>query len=405
MFVRKVGVNPLDNGNFSDTKRPRLSAWILSDPYVPGAKFVNWERNPYYWKVDPDGKQLPYLDAVRFDVVESVDDMINRAAQGDIDMQNLSTLGLDTAFLSENNENQVYNLYNLQDGYSNAMMISLNLTHPNAPMRDIFRNKDFRVALSYAIDRQEIVQQIYNGQGKPWQTAPLEGSPFYDNNMGVQYTEYSVEKANEYLDRAGLKKDPLGQRLNSQGLPISFSVMVLETETQQVAMVNLVARYLDAVGIDIQPVVEPLPIFMATIQSNLHDAVASRAGETFFEDVVVNPTSYIPVNDDAFWATDWAGWYNQIPGYENDTPDPSVIAALQTYDGVRAANNLVEQMRLMKEVLAASKENFWTIGIAQAPQQFGIAKKNFHNVPERMPSAWIYPDPAPANPEQFYIEK
>ena len=405
MFRDKLGVDPLDNGNYSDPDRPRLSAWVLTDPYLPGVKFVNWERNPYYWKVDSAGHQLPYLDSVRFDVVNNLDDIINKANQGEIDMQNLGALGIDTAVVFGDEENPYYDLYELREGHSNVMAIDLNLTHADPMLREIFQKKDFRVALSYAIDRQEIIDQVLGGNGKPWQNAPLEDSPFYDLQMGTQYTEYNVKLANEHLDRAGFDQDPLGQRLTPAGTPISFTVHVLENEPQQIAMINMVARYLDAVGIRIQPVVEPLPIYMATIHSNLHEAVVTRGGATFFYDVLLDPSAYLPVNDRAFWAMNWAGWYNDLPGYFRERPNNSTQAALSMYYRARTLKNPGAQMGKMKGALLNSRENFWNIGIAKGAQQIGIAKKNFRNVPQGIPSSWIYPNPAPANPEQFYFEK
>ena len=59
---------------------------------------------------------------------------------------------------------------------------------------------------------------------------------------------------------------------------------------------------------------------------------------------------------------------------------------------------------VMKEILAIAKDQFYVIGISASPPGYGIVKNNFHNVPESMIGSWQYPDPAPTNPEQFWIE-
>ena len=58
----------------------------------------------------------------------------------------------------------------------------------------------------------------------------------------------------------------------------------------------------------------------------------------------------------------------------------------------------------MRQILDIAAEEFYVIGISLPTPGFGIVKNTFHNVPASMPGAWIYPTPAPTNPEQFFIE-
>lgn len=403
MFKQRIGVAPLDRGNFTDPARPRLSAWVLKSPYSAGASLVVWERNPYYWKIDPVGNQLPYIDTVIFKVVQNRDEAINAALAGDVNMQNLSDLGIDVEHTFETLKDGPYQTYPIGNATNNVMTIQLNLVNGDAEKRNIFLNKDFRIGLSYAIDRQEILKMIYHGEGKPWQAAPGEDSPFYDPQMGTQYTEYNVEKANDYLDRSGYKKDQMGKRLGPNGSPISFTVEVLETEPQQIAMLNLVAKYWAAVGINMQPKLESRPIFLATVRSNLHDAAAWRGGTSRLNDVLLDPSNYLPSTDNSFWAVTWANAYNRVPGYENIQLQNAIGTSMDMYDRVRSTTNINEQLRLMKGALLLTREAFWVIGIAQGPQQYGLARNTFRNLAPNMPSSWIYPDPAPGNPEQFFI--
>jgi len=405
MFIKKVGVNPTDNGNFVDSNRPRMTAWVMTSPYKTGVKSVTWERNPYYWKVDAAGNQLPYIDTVVFNVVDNTDVAINRAMAGLIDMQNLSHMGIDGSSIIELLEDSPYRPYGQIDGSNNVMVIHLNLAHKDPALRTIFQDKNFRVGLSYAIDRKEILTMLFGGKGEPWQAAPLKDSPFYDPLMGTQFTEFDLQKANEYLDRAGFLKDQMGKRFGPDGLPISFSVEVADNNPQQIAMLNMVAKYWSAVGIDIQPNPRPLPIYKASIRSNLHDAAAAPGGATFMADVLLNPGNYLPNGEDSYWAVPWLNWYSDVPGYENERVDDTAYRLMGMYARIRALINPAEQMRLMKNTLLISRESYWTIGIAQVPPQYGLVRRNFHNVPNSIPSAWIYPDPAPTNPEQFFIGK
>src|SRR5699024_5006627 len=146
---------------------------------------------------------------------------------GELDMQmrNFDTIR-NLPVVSDNQESGDYRMFTVSPQGPCAMMIGFNQTLENDRKREIYANKDFRIGLSYAINRQRIIDTIYAGQTVPWQGAPLEGHPAYDEEFGTQYTEYSVEKANEALDRAGYtEKDGDGFRL-AEGERIVLTVLV-----------------------------------------------------------------------------------------------------------------------------------------------------------------------------------
>ena len=73
------------DARWANPELPRMHAWRLVEPYGEGTR-VRFERNPYYWKVDPSGQQLPYIDEVVFDVLEDPEVLLLRASNGKIDM-------------------------------------------------------------------------------------------------------------------------------------------------------------------------------------------------------------------------------------------------------------------------------------------------------------------------------
>ena len=106
----------------------------------------------------------------------------------------------------------------------NTCVISLNLTHKNETLREIFQNKDFRVGLSHAINRQEIIDAVYVGQGEPTQIGPRSDTPWFNETLTTQFTEYDVDLANEFLDKVLPDKNSDGfltpQELNPKGSPL-----------------------------------------------------------------------------------------------------------------------------------------------------------------------------------------
>jgi peptide/nickel transport system substrate-binding protein len=132
----------------------------------------------------------------------------------------------------------------------NTATIAFNLSHKDPVKREIFQNKDFRVAMSVAIDRQDIIDLIYVGQGQIHQLAPSPSSPFYNEQLATQYTEYDPDLANQLLDDAGYTMGDDGYRVGPDGNRISFAVNVIPTLfPEQVDVVEQVVGYWQAVGL------------------------------------------------------------------------------------------------------------------------------------------------------------
>ena len=130
---------------FNNRLTPRLNtevpvnfAWRFSQitPEVP----IVLERNPYYWKVDPAGNQLPYIDKVSTDIVEDSEVLNLRAVAGEIDMQHRHILMENFSLFKENEEVGNYEILLWKFGETSDSVISFNLCHPGpGPARDFQR--------------------------------------------------------------------------------------------------------------------------------------------------------------------------------------------------------------------------------------------------------------------------
>jgi peptide/nickel transport system substrate-binding protein len=114
---------------------------------------------------------------------------------------------------------------------ANHVAFQPNQTTKDDKLREFFQNRDVRIALSYAINRQEMNDLIFNGTATPRQYSPLKESPQYYEKLSNAYIEYDVAKANELLDKAGYdKKDGEGFRLWKDGSgTLSFTVESIYT--------------------------------------------------------------------------------------------------------------------------------------------------------------------------------
>ena len=385
---------------------PTLHAWMLTQPYGEVTRVVA-ERNPFYWKVDPEGNQLPYLDRVVYDVMQDRETLVLKALNGEIDMmdRHIATLQNKAVFF-ENQQKGGYHFFETISSSMNQLIIALNLTHKDKVKREIFQNKDFRIGLSYAINRKEVIDVVYVAQGEPWQAAPHKESEFYNERLAKQYTEYDIANANEHLDKAGYtQKDAEGFRLGPDGNRISFAVEVTAaTGTDRVDALQLIRGHWQKVGIDAQIKEEDRSLLYSRKNANEHDAVVWGGDGGL--DVILEPRYYFPYSTESNFAQAWTIWYNPggNPRTAPEEPPEATKQQMQLYDQLKATADKDQQAALMKQILEIAADEFYCIGIVLPPNGYGIVKNNFKNVPATMPGAWLYPNPAPSNTCQYFVE-
>lgn len=407
LFRGKVANTPDcgGTGKWAVSGRPTLDAWMVDQPYTGNATQVTFVRNPYYWKVDSEGQQYPYIDKLTFTVFEDIPAMLLKATNGEIDFQMRHFNTLDNkAVLFDNQQKGDYHFFDLTDAANNKLIIMFNLTHKDKAMRQVLGNKDFRIGMSYAINRKEVIDTVYVGQGKPYQPAPLEGTPFYNKQLATQYLEYDVAKANEYLDKAGLnKKDANGMRLRPDGKPFSFVLEIANANKDQVDAGNMLAKYWKAVGINAESKPEDRSLMYQ--RKNNNDLDAMIWGGEGGANPMMDPRSYFPNGEESAYAQAWAQWYLGATSTVAEEPPAEIKKLMEKFDQLKATPGFDAQVKVMNELLQMSADQFFCVGISTPPDPFGIAKNNFQNVPKRMLNSWAYPTPAPANVFTFFFQK
>lgn len=392
-------------GRWRATGRPVLDPWQLTVPYG-GTTQVVLERNPYYFKVDPEGRQLPYIDRVTFDIMGDQQAIVLKAINGELDMQNQRLNGLETRIvLAQNRERSGYRLFKAQPAWSNAMCISLNMTSKNPVLREVFRNRDVRVALSLAINREELNELIYAGQSQPYQAAPRPGTALYDEQMATQYTKFDPKGANELLDKAGFaKRDGQKFRLGPDGKRISFAVDAATSRRYQIDALELIKKYWAAVGIEMQVKTIEESFAFARMLANEHDAMVWIGGGGYDFLGVLDPKWYFPYENQAAFASAW-GIYFQNPNDPNAEEPPEPAKRQQAlYVEMQKTPGTAGQFEVMKKILAITREQFYVIGTNMDADNYGVVKNNMRNVPDLMPDTFFYMTPGPTNPEQYFYE-
>ena len=138
----------------NDIPMPVLDPWTLADE-SPDSEL--WQRNPYYWKVDTAGNQLPYVDQVLVPMFPKPEEQMPvKLMAGELDFTAGLNL-LDLPVYKRNEESGGYQIVLMENGSSATEFgYVLNYTHKDPVLREIFNDVRFRQALSLAIDRQDM---------------------------------------------------------------------------------------------------------------------------------------------------------------------------------------------------------------------------------------------------------
>ncbi|MBA2277547.1 MAG: hypothetical protein H0W06_07245 [Chloroflexia bacterium] len=293
----------------------------------------------------------------------------------------------------------------------NNTVISLNLTHPNGMKRGVFQNKDFRVGLSHAMNRQEIIDTVYVGQGQPFQVGPRPESPLYNERLATQYTEHNVALANQHLDKVLPEKNGDGIRLGPDGQPFFVQLEFVPTYfAEWTPILELVQQYWRAVGIDLRLKPEERSLFEERRSGNQPEATVWE-GEGGLE-AMLAPRWYFPSSIWSYFAIPWANWFTQggLRGEVNVEESEGVVAEpsdaarqqMELYTQIEGTADPAEQARLMTQLLEIAADQFWCMGISLPIQGYGIRRTAFRNVPAPMLWAWEGQAPAATNPCQYF---
>lgn len=394
-------------GPWKNPELPSIDAWVVKTPLGEGNSVV-FERNPFYWKTDADGRQLPYIDALEFEVVTDPEVMVLKVSDGEVDMlyrhANSST---NKPVYADSLEAAGTRLVDTTATSMNAMCIALNLAHKDPKKAALYQNKDFRIGLSHAINRDEIITAVYQRQGEPWQWAPHAKSVFFDEEFAKQYTEYDVAKANEHLDKAGVtQKDGDGFRLMPDGSALTITLDVpAAVMPEWPTAAAMISEMWKAVGIrmSVNTIDRTLFYDRKLGEANEHDA-GVWGGDGGLAVEQVDPRWYMPFSAESVWATPWADYFGSRGerGTEPIAPAKEQIELMWQHS---AEPDAAAREEIFRQVLAIAKEQFWGIGVCSAPNPYWVVKNRIKNIIEGVPDTWVYRTPGHANPESWFISE
>ena len=386
----------------------------MIDPYVlvdPGVDSTLWERNPYYWKIDTAGNQLPYMDRLLSVVFSSPAEQVPvkiMAGEHDFAFHQMSLADFPVYKRNESSGNYTVNLFENGAG-ANALGYALNYTHKDPVLREIFNDLRFRQALSLAIDRQDMNDTLFFGKVEPY--VPLAPSHWtgWEPWMATHFAEHDVERANRLLDEMGLKWDAEHEwRLRPDGKPISFegswpSHWIANFDDAM----DMIAGYWEEVGIKLNPKHVPEALGHERAMANEVDASFWPGSGAEIQARAAYPIHLMPPfhwsHCCAMVAAPWRIWYD-TNGAEGEEPPPEIKRLFDVVDQWLAAEYGSKRYEeLSHEMLRLNVENLWFTGTVSAPPRIVALNNRIRNMPRE--GIFLLSVERPYNIDTWYIEE
>ena len=388
--------------------RPSTAAWVPKDGSTVADETFVIERNPYYFAVDPEGNQLPYIDNVKFRFFADKETLNLAAVGGEIDMQGRHIAMSNYSVLMENADKGGYRVVAYPTfGGSDAVLV-FNQTYQNDDaIGNILREKDFRIALSHAIDRDAIKELAFLGIGEARQGVPAPFHPFYPGDeYAFKYTQLDTKVSNGLLDGIGLTaRDGEGFRLLPNGDRLDIEVSVVPAFASWADIGQLVVEDWAEVGVRAHiELRERTPHFAMRASNDLQV-------EIWNEDTTGFPFSgqpnFDPRSQPSLTLAPLVGQWARSNGAEGMAPTAELQRIMDIIDEAKLSGR-ERQIELAQELFRIWADNVWevgTVGLTPMVQGVVVVNSKLRNISEVAGNDWPLRTPGNTRPEQFFFSE
>lgn len=223
--------------------------------YVPAQRAI-YKKNPNYYVINTKDQKLPYLNEYIVLIVGDLNNELLKFKAGEIDILNVR--GVNVPLFKKAQKNSDYVLYNLGPT-PNTMFLTFNLNKrkdPNgkfyvpAKKQIWFNDRNFRTAIDYAIDRENMIFNITNGVAKPLFTAEALPSIFLNKEIANGHPR-DLNIAQKYLELSGFYKDKKGNLYDKFGNQVEFDLLTNAGHTEREATGVMIKQDLADLGIKV----------------------------------------------------------------------------------------------------------------------------------------------------------
>ena len=379
--------------------RPAMTSWKIS-VYEPGTTLMIAHRNPYYWKVDIEGQQLPYIDSVFFHLVEGSPGVNNMGLAGDLNMQARAIDLAQFPVYQENAEANDFHMLLWPSASASSPTFFFNQSYPEDSYRELFQDLRFRRAMSVAIDRETINQIAFLGQGVPRTETVVRDSPYFQADIETANAEYDPELSTALLDEIGLLRGDDGFYTFADGSDLQLVVETVGSAGSRFDALQLAAEWWNEIGVRTE--LESLTRDVFWPRAGANEVMVATWGLDRGLVPMVDPIYQFPFDERSWMAPAYGIWYKS-GGAAGLEPTDEFKVAMALYDEYKGETDAARQLELGKELVRMSTTNLWTIGMVGMVPNAVVVRNNFHNVAPNHTSDWIIMTPGTQDPAHFYI--
>jgi peptide/nickel transport system substrate-binding protein len=339
------------------------------------------ERNPYFFATDPEGNQLPYLDNVQHRLFENTEALNLWVVNGEIDFQaRHMSFGNYTLYKQGEEKGEYKVVLGVSAGHQ---CMQPNHSTKEEKLREFFQNRNVRIAMNLAQNRDEINELVWDGMLVPRQYSPLPMSPQYYEPASKAYIQYDPDKANELLDGEGYdKKDGEGFRLWKDGSgPISFNIEgTWQPGTPEEDSCLMLVDYLSKVGIKAAYKYAERSLYTEHYENNDIEA-GYWGGDRTVLPLVPEAIIFRGVQPDRPWAAGYAAYWNtpEKPAAVEPPADYFVKKIWDIWAEVAIEPDPVKQTEKFTEILKIWAEEVPCVGLLGEIPSPCIVKNGLRN--------------------------
>ena len=369
---------------FDNPKLPTLQPWINTTK-LPTDRFIA-VRNPFFHRVDENGRQLPYIDRVVMPVVDAK--LIPaKAGAGESDLQARDIQFNNYTFLKKGEKSNNYRTLLWRNARGSHFALYPNLNANDPVWRPLLRDVRFRRALSMAIDRSQINQVLYFGLATESNDTVVPDSPLYRKQYQTQWAQFDRKAADKLLDEIGLKRGPDGIRRLSDGRPLEIIVETAGETTEQTDVLELIRDTWRESGIKLfskptQRDVLRNRVFSGEAMMSVWFGIENGTANADTAPDELAPTSQVQLQWPKF------GQFFETAGKSGEAPDfPEAIELIKLNDAWRGANHEARE-KIWHRMLAIHADQQFSIGVVNNVMQPVVVSNSLKNVPDKGMYNW-----------------
>jgi peptide/nickel transport system substrate-binding protein len=390
---------------------PTLAPWIPVD--YPAEGLILFERNPYYWKVDMLGNQLPYIDTLRLDYMASVEAMEMKMMGGELDWLGMHDVTVAKYPLYvENKERGRYVVGDYLSCMTDRYVLFPRHTLPGDPvLEEIVNHPNWVKALSVAIDRNEINEALFYGLARMGQLAPMPNSKYYKEKYGTAWAQYDPDLANQLLDEMGLdKRDSAGYRLRPDGKRLTYNIehAGIRVGASVHEFTEMVCTYWREIGIEATTKEIDESLYnQRMLADEIHVGVwhADKVTDMLMP---FEMQGFLPVAEGIGGpSAAWARWYNAVDKEAEGLVEPPeyMKQLMEWVDQMKEVVDEDERVAIGQKIFDYLAENPLSIGIVLESPCPLIINKNMRNLPRpKVPIGWDTYGINTYHPAAFFYE-